>query len=114
MAIDCTDESNNLRRIIISGRLDVPGTEGISAKFAELTATTERRVVVDLTAVNFLASVGIRALIINAKALQSRGGKMVLLVGDNIAAVRTLEATGIDALIPIFDDSAEATRAALA
>lgn len=114
MAIDYTDENENLRRITISGRLDIQGTEDIASQFATLTSSTERRIVVDLTAVKFLASLGIRSLITNAKALQQRGGKMVLLVGDNIAVVRTLEATGVDALIPMFADAAEATRVALA
>lgn len=114
MAIDHTDENDNLRRITISGRLDIQGTEDIAAQFATLTSSSDRRIVVDLTSVKFLASLGIRSLITNAKALQQRGGKMVLIVGDNVAVVRTLEATGVDALIPMFADSAEATRAALA
>lgn len=114
MGIAYTDENDNLRRITITGRLDVQGTEDIAGQFATLTSSSERRIVVDLTAVKFLASLGIRSIIANAKAVQQRGGKMVLVVGDNVAVVRTLEATGVDALIPMFADSAEATRAALA
>ena len=69
--------------------------------------------VVDLTAVTFLASIGIRALITNAKALQQRGGKMVLFVGENAAVAKTLETTGIDALIPMFSDALAAEKEAL-
>ena len=39
---------------------------------------------------------------------------MVLFVGGNPAVTKTLEATGIDALIPMFADAAEAEKAALA
>ena len=39
---------------------------------------------------------------------------MVLYVGANPAVTKTLEATGIDALIPMFADAAEAEKAALA
>ena len=114
MPIDFEDCSNDIRRIALSGRLDIPGTGEIDAKFSALAASGERRVVVDLTAVSFLASIGIRAIITNAKAQQQRGGRMVLFVGDNAPVAKTLEATGIDALIPMFASLADAEQAALA
>ena len=64
--------------------------------------------------VTFLASIGIRAIITNAKAQQHRGGRMVLLVGENTTVAKTLQATGIDALVPMFTDAGEAEAAALA
>jgi len=39
---------------------------------------------------------------------------MVLFVGDNAAVAKTLQVTGIDALIPMFVDLSEADKAALA
>ncbi len=114
MTIDFEDCKDNLRRISLSGRLDIQGTDAIAAKFTALAASAQRRVVVDLTAVSFLASIGIRALITSAKALQQRGGRMVLFTGDNALVSKTLEMTGIDALIPMFTDAAEAENAALA
>lgn len=113
MAIDFADLNENLRRISLSGRLDIQGTEEISLKFTALSSSAQRRVIVDLTAVTFLASIGIRALITNAKALQQRGGRMVLFVGDNASVTKTLEATGIDTLLPMFADAGEAEKAAL-
>jgi anti-sigma B factor antagonist len=114
MTINFHDISENLRRISIFGRLDTSGTETIAAQFTELTAAAKRSVLVDLTAVKFLGSIGIRSLVVGAKDIQQRGGKMVLLTGDNSAVARTLEATGIDALIPMFENEAEARSAALA
>jgi anti-sigma B factor antagonist len=112
MPIDFEDCSNDLRRIALSGRLDIPGTGEIDAKFTALAASAERRVVVDLTGVSFLASIGIRAII--TKAQQKRGGRMVLFVGDNSPVAKTLEATGIDTLVPMFATLADAEQAALA
>lgn len=114
MAIEHIDVSETLRHITITGRLDIPGTDEIATKFAALAASANRRVVVDLSAVSFLASIGIRAIITNAKALQARGGRMVLVVGDNVTVAKTLETTGIDALIPMFSDAASADKAVLA
>lgn len=114
MAITFEDLSETMRRIALSGRLDGQGTEEIAEKFAALATAAKQRVVVDLTAVSFLASIGIRTLLRNAKTLQQNGGRMVLFVGGNPAVTRTLQATGIDALIPMFADASEAEKAALA
>ena len=69
-----------------------------------LSTSQSKRVVVDLTGITFLGSVGIRELITNAKALQQRNGKMVIFVGENHMIAKALETTGIDALIPLFTD----------
>lgn len=114
MAIEFLDISDTLRRISITGRLDIAGTDEIANKFAALAASADKRVVVDLAGVSFLASIGIRAIITNAKALQHRGGRMVLFVGENSSVAKTLETTGIDTLIPMFTSAAEAEKAAVA
>jgi anti-anti-sigma regulatory factor len=57
---------------------------------------------------------GIRALLKSAMAVQERGGRMVLVVGTNSSVVMSLEATGVNNLIPMFKSNAEAARAAVA
>lgn len=111
MSIDFEDSANHIRHIKISGRLDILGAGQIDTKFAALAATEKRHLVVDLTAVTFLASIGIRSIISNAKAQQLRGGKMVLFVGDNAVVSKTLETTGIDALVPMFKTIRDAEKA---
>lgn len=113
MSITFEDPMESLRHIRLTGRLDIPGIDAISSTFADLSASTRRRVVVDLSGVTFLVSFGIRELITNAKAIQQRGGRMVIHVGDNKAVHKTLTTTGIDTLIPTFTDAAQADRAAL-
>jgi len=114
MSITHQDVNENLRRIEINGRLDMAGTDSVASKLAELAAQAKKGVVVDLTAVQFLASIGIRALITTAKAVQQRGGKMVLVVAGGSSVVMSLEATGVNDLIPVFRNAADAERAALA
>ncbi len=114
MSISYSDVGENLRRIVISGRLDIPGTDSVAERLVELTAGPKKGVVVDLSAVKFLASIGIRALITSAKAVQKRGGKMVLVVSDGSTVMLSLEATGVNELIPVFKSASDAERAAVA
>ena len=108
------EDDNDFRRIFISGRLDTAGSEEIAAQLAEVATSAKRRVLLDLSNVTFLSSMGIRALIASAKEQQAKGGRVVLNVAGNDVVGRTLEATGVDQLIPVFDDGADAERALLA
>ncbi len=101
MSIEFEDFGDNLRRISMSGRLDIPGTDAISIRFAALTGSGAKGVILDLTQVSFLASIGIRAIITNAKAMSKHNGRMVIFVGENESVSKTLETTGVDTLIPL-------------
>ena len=114
MSISHEDVGESLRRIVISGRLDIPGTDEVATKLAALTGAPKKGVIVDLTSLQFLASIGIRALISSAKTVKQRGGKMVLVVPGGSSVLMSLEATGVNELIPVFGTTADAERAALA
>jgi anti-sigma B factor antagonist len=107
------EDLGDVRRIMIGGRLDVPGTDSVAGKLSELAQAAKKGVVVDLAAVRFLASIGISALIAAAKAVHQRGGKMVLIATPGSSVAMSLEATGVDELIPVFEKFSEAERAAV-
>jgi anti-anti-sigma factor len=109
MEIQYNELSSGIRLIKLIGNLDIMGVNAIETKFAGYCAGENARVLVDLSAVDFLASIGIRLLVTNAKSLLSRGGKMVLL--NPISSVRdVLDLTGIPDVIPMYEqfESAEA------
>jgi anti-anti-sigma factor len=58
---------------------------------------------VDLGGVDFLASIGIRLLVVNAKAVANRGGKM-LIVNPRPEVRHILDISGIPPIIPMYDD----------
>jgi anti-anti-sigma factor len=103
-----------LRKIEISGRLDVDGTNSVASQLVELTQAPKKGVVIDLSALKFLASIGIRAIVASAKEVKARGGKMVLVVDSASTVMMSIKATGVDQLVPVFDDSGDAERAAAA
>jgi len=112
MAIRFEDQNEDLRRIVLSGRLDTAGSDEIARQFAELTQSA-KGVVVYLSEVRFLSSMAIGVLIKGAKSVQAMGGRLALHVAENEVIIRTLESTGIDGLIPTFRDALDAERAVL-
>ncbi len=99
-------------RAILDGRLDIAGAAEIDMRFSVL-AGANRAVIVDMAAVRFLASIGIRTLLIGAKAIQRRGGKMVLL-RPTTEVEKVLWVSGVADLMPIFHDDAQALAAVAA
>ena len=99
---------NDIRMIKLIGKLDIFGTGEIETKFTGYCSGDNVRVIVDLSEVSFLASIGIRLLMLTAKSVNKRGGKMVIV--NPIPDVQhVLEVTGIPAIIPIYSylESAE-------
>ncbi len=109
--IRSADLPGGLRRVSLQGRLDMLGVEEIDLRFASLTAASPLRVLVDLSEVSFLASVGIRCLLQNARALARRGGRMVIFLGANETVKSTLETVGVSGIVPVFELEADALAA---
>ena len=109
MELQYSEVESNLRLIKLVGRLDISGVSAIETQFSDYSAGESPRLIVDLSDVEFLASIGIRLLTLNAKSIASRGGRMVLL-NPKSEIKDVLDITGIPAMIPIYMDlkSAEA------
>ena len=76
-----------------------------------LIAGAAQGVLIDLSQVPFLGSMGIRSLLTSAQAMRRRGGALALLRPQTLVE-DVLKMTGIPSLIPIFHD-VEAARVAL-
>jgi len=113
MEIHYSELKNGLGLIKLNGTLDIIGTGDIETKFTGYCSGDKVRMIVDLSQVDFLASIGIRLLMLTAKSIASRGGKMVLL--NPIPEVHhVLEITGIPAIIPIYSQLESAETVLLA
>lgn len=109
MQLRYSELENNIKLISLKGKLDIGGVGKIETQFYGYCAGDQPRVLVDLSEVDFLASIGIRLLTLNAKSVSSRGGRMILLRPSQ-EVKEILEVTGITMIIPIYDglESAEA------
>jgi anti-anti-sigma factor len=109
MPISIQDLEGNVTKVIISGRVDIAGAREIEMPMAVI-AGSRRAVVIDLSGVEFMASLGLRGIVVSAKSIFSKRGKVVLLA-PRPAVEEVITTTGIDELIPIFHDESEAIAA---
>lgn len=109
MRMEQTELDGGVLKITLDGSLDIAGAGEVDLPFM-LVAGSRDKVIVDLTGVDFLASIGVRTLVKTAKPIAQRGGKMVL-VNPNEAVHKVLVSTGMDTLVPIVDDEASAVAA---
>ncbi len=112
MRLGYSELEGNICVIALSGRLDIIGTGEIETRFAGYCVVNECRVLVDLSGVDFMTSIGIRMLVLNAKSVASRGGRVFILnPTENVRHI--LDISGIPPIIPIFDSLESARTASL-
>ncbi len=83
--------------------MDIEGTNQIDLRLSAETSVEKASVVVDLSEVDFMASVGIGVIVRSHKTLKLRGGKMVLLNPQKVVEL-VLDRTLVNTLIPICYD----------
>lgn len=113
MDLQFKELENGIRLISLTGELDIKGTGAVETRVAGYSAVEGAQVLIDLGGVTFIASIGIRMLVLTARAVGGRGGR-VALVAPQGPARDVLELTGIDNAIPIFDTLPDAQAALLA
>ncbi|MBX9773562.1 MAG: STAS domain-containing protein [Xanthobacteraceae bacterium] len=94
-----SDEAGATAKIVLVGKLDIAGADVIALALATL-AGSKKGLVVDLSGVTFLASIGVRHLVMATKTLTRKGGKLVL-VGPTDAVKEVLVTSGVTDLMPI-------------
>ena len=103
MKLDYTELDNGIRLIALNGALDMNGTYSIEVQFVRYCAGDNIRVLVDLSKVSYISSIGIPLLVNTAKSIISRGGKIVFLnPQDKVSQV--FEMVGVPQMIPIHTD----------
>jgi anti-sigma B factor antagonist len=111
MDVTISDFGASASRVVLVGKLDIAGADKIDIPLAAL-ACTRRSVVVDMTLVDLIASIGIRHLVVASRAI-SRGHGKLLLLNPNPMVTDVLVMAGVDQILPIVRSEDEA-RAALA
>jgi anti-anti-sigma factor len=98
-----------ITRVILEGRLDIEGAAAVDLKMSVL-KDSRTSVLMDLQGVSFLASMGLRSLVMPARAIKSRGGRVVIF-GPNEMVGKVLKTSGVDTVIPVHHDLSSALAA---
>lgn len=110
MQVATEDLPGGITRVELDGRMDIAGAAAVDMKM-NLIAGNHDRLLIDLQKVTFLGSMGLRSIVFPARAVHSRGGKVVLFAPNEMVE-SVLKTSGINALLPIYYDL-EAALAAL-
>ena len=103
MRLQYGELDGSIRLIKLSGALDIYGVGDVEVEFVRLCTGENICVLVDLSKVNYISSIGIPLLINSAKSLARQGGKMALL-NPQKSVENILELTGIPLIIPIYQN----------
>jgi anti-anti-sigma factor len=109
MEIVTSEAGGATARVTLTGRLDILGAEVIALPLATL-AGAKQGLIVDMSGVSFIASIGIRHLVSAAKTISRRNGRLVLLNPTEIVA-EVLSTSGLTNLLPIVRSDSEAVAA---
>ena len=109
MQISTQELDGGITKVDLDGRMDIAGAAAVDLKM-NLIAGSAKKLLIDLEKVSFLGSMGLRSIVIPARAVHSRGGKVILLAPTEMVE-SVLKASGIDSLLPIHHDLAAALAA---
>src|SRR5262245_40751917 len=107
MELEIKNQSDQVTHLALRGRLDTTGVGEVELGFTAHTVPRAKPLLLDMSEVTFLSSLGLRMLLTVAEALDHRGVKMVLL-SPQPAVRRVLSLSGFDQLIPVHNDEGTA------
>ncbi|MBC8026462.1 MAG: STAS domain-containing protein [Steroidobacteraceae bacterium] len=113
MQMQVGDVGEGLLKVELNGRLDTPGIDQIETQLTAHLVPRGARAILDLSQVTFVASGGIRLFITIARALNKKGGKLVLY-GAQQPVAQVLETTSLNDIVPVRTDSESAIATARA
>ena len=97
-----------VRLLEVFGELDLATAPRLCARLDNARSERVRRLVVDLTGVDFCDSTGLRALMGASTELRHAGGRLALALLPGGAVARLFDIAGIRESMPAFDTQAEA------
>ncbi len=109
MQISTEEMDGGVTKVALDGRMDIEGAAVVDLKM-NLIAGGAKKLLIDLQKVSFLGSMGLRSIVIPARAVRSRGGKVVLFAPTDMVET-VLKTSGIDSLFPVHHDMAAAMAA---
>ncbi len=109
MHLEIEDLPNGVTAARLNGRMDIEGAQSVDMKFSVLSGS-KSKLVIDMSGVTFLASMGLRTLMTCARSMASKGAKMAIAAAPpNV--MKVLETSGMAQIVPVtasLDDAVAA------
>lgn len=99
------EQNGDVLVVTMPARLDAAGLSAIQDGFAEAVGGHNGKVLVDLSQVNFVASLALRMLLMNLKSVQAAGGDL-RLAGLQPQIAEIFRKSRFDTLFVIYPDIA--------
>lgn len=109
MNISTETMDGGITRVVLEGRMDIEGAAKVDMKM-NVVAGNAKFLLLDMQGVTFLGSMGLRSIVIPAKNVHRRGGKVVLFAPVPMVE-EVIKSSNIDQIIPIHHDLASAIAA---
>ena len=103
MDITTLERDDGITHVVLSGRLDTTAAEELGQNISDATAGRDQPAIVDVSGIEFLASMGIGLLLANSKRLTKAGHKLVILNPQGMVDV-VLKASRLDKVMAIAYD----------
>lgn len=112
MAVDVStsDLNPDVKTVALSGRFDMYAAEEATPMLLRAMTQSASGVLVDLAAVDFISSAGLRALIATNKAARS-DGKKTALIRARPEVYKIFKVAALDPVFSFFEDEAQAIQA---
>ncbi len=93
------DDLGATARVVLTGRLDIVGADKVALPLATLSGAKDN-LLIDMSGVTFVASIGLRHLVSAAKAVARRGGSFKL-INPSPVVVEVVTVAGLAQMLPI-------------
>jgi anti-sigma B factor antagonist len=98
----------------VAGEVDLLTGPTLREKLADAINDVPSHLVIDLSAVQFLASIGLNILVEILAAQEAVGRHLALVVDDNYAVTHALQTTGLDQVLDLHAELETAVKACAA
>lgn len=102
MKIDTLSENGQTIKLSLAGRLDMVGNQIFEMELPALLSPGKKSVVIDISELEFIASIGLRSLVSQAKELAKNDSELILCNPRDLVK-DILTTSGLNHIIKILD-----------
>lgn len=107
--VKASELNADVRVVQLSGRLDMEAADADTPALRQALEQSPAGVIIDMEAVEFISSSGLRMLIAGYQSAQE-AGKPMALVRAQPSVYKIFKVSALDAMFRFFDDEAEAIQ----